>query len=344
MSPRVRVPSPLVPLLLGVLAVLPCEGAPARQTSPPEGLFRLGRQVLGFTNLFFTESIVDFKGSLYILDRSILVSEDGDGVSRRISIRGANEMGIDARGRIFLNDQKMRRVEAYDTAGKHLGGFSFEEGERALAVMPDGTILVNRPQKGALLSAYSAEGDLLRSFGALKSLKDGNPAADIDEPHFASAMNWVHMTPGESGTLYVSFDHLPIVQKYEVASGKLLWETQLESPHLAAIQDRFWHPKRVERNRTLTFINFFFPVLIDVAFDPASQVAYVLSNDGRILTLDRDGRWTGSFLDEALVTDPNLRRGNWSLSFAAGRLYLTPVIKQQWKIFEVALVPTRRGR
>lgn len=348
MMRRLRVLGCLM-LLCNGPAATPFEAAPPVPRRAREGLFRLGRQLLA-TNLGLARRVVEFNGRLYVLNvlnPSIMVSEDGDRISRRIPIRGASGMGIDARGRIYLNDYRMRRVETYDTTGQHLGGFSFGEGERELSVMPDGTVLLNRPQGGFLMSAYAPDGVLQHSFGALKSLKDGNPPPEIDGALFAPAMNKLHMAPGEGGSLYVSFDHLPIVQKYDVASGKLLWETRLESRHLASIQGFFWYPDRpTGRPPTMLKLDGFFPLLSAIAFDPRAQIVYVLSNSGRIFGLDRSGRWMRSYLDEALASNPKLGRPNLGLCFTGGRLLLVHAPKLEARIFEVevATTDTEKGR
>jgi hypothetical protein len=96
-------------------------------------------------------------------------------------------------------------------------------------------IYLGQPQKGALISAYSREGKLLRSFGTLKLYSDsyGEEFKDQNEK-FSNGINRVRLSVDKDGNILVSFMLIPLIQKY-TRNGHLIFEQRLEGPEIDAL-------------------------------------------------------------------------------------------------------------
>jgi hypothetical protein len=86
-----------------------------------------------------------------------------------------------------------------------------------------------------LISVYSSEGKLLRSFGKLKVYSDlhGDEFKDQNE-QFSSGVNRVRLTVDKDGNILASFMSIPLIQKY-TRNGQLIFEQRLEGPEIDAL-------------------------------------------------------------------------------------------------------------
>jgi hypothetical protein len=140
-------------------------------------------------------------------------------------------------GAIYVQDGGNERIQSFDLDGRYLGGFATTQ-FMGFAAGAGGEVYLGQPEKGNLITVYSRDGKVLRSFGELKTL------SGVYGPEYASqnelyrhAINRVRLTVEDDGSILVSFALAPILQKY-TRQGELLFERRLEGPGLARSRRR----------------------------------------------------------------------------------------------------------
>ena len=132
---------------------------------------------------------------------------------------------------IYVHDEGNHRIQVVDLNGKFINQFRIPY-IRGFTVNSKGEILVGQPENGKLVSVYSRDGKLLRSFGKLKSFSGvyGEPHKDKDAK-YRTAINRVALTTDARDFVYVTFVVAPIIQKY-TPEGELVFETRLRGPSI----------------------------------------------------------------------------------------------------------------
>lgn len=132
---------------------------------------------------------------------------------------------------IYVHDEGNHRIQVVDLNGKFINQFRIPY-IRGFTVNSKGEILVGQPENGKLVSVYSRDGRLLRSFGELKSFSGvyGEPHKDKDAK-YRTAINRVALTTDPQDFIYVTFVVAPIIQKY-TPEGELVFETRLRGPSI----------------------------------------------------------------------------------------------------------------
>lgn len=131
------------------------------------------------------------------------------------------------------------RVQMFFETGARLGGFSLAQSEaptvtlQGVVVSGVGSIeytgksvLISQPESGALITEYSVDGRLIRTFGELRAT---GQEADRDV-HIALNTGRIVANP-LGGFYYVFLGGVPLFRKYD-AQGKLVFERHIEGTEL----------------------------------------------------------------------------------------------------------------
>lgn len=210
-----------------------------RETSPPMRLVPVFQEAE--VKPVEPRRVLQHDGEYFILDYKtsrILVYDRAMKFARSIGSVGAGpgeffhpDDFVIRNGLIYVYDEGNHRIQVLDLGGKFISQFRLPY-TRGLAVNSKGEILVGQPEEGRLVSAYSKDGKLLRSFGELKSFSGvyGEQHKDKDTK-YQTAINRVALTVDSQDFVYVTFVVAPIIQKY-TPEGKLVFETRLRGPSI----------------------------------------------------------------------------------------------------------------
>lgn len=200
-----------------------------------------------FENMGLDVYDVDSHQGLYVVSErtrnSVLVIDGQSSVRKVIGGIGSGpgrlfrpgQLDVASDGVIYVQDGGNDRIQSFDFEGRFLGGFQTTQ-YMGFAAGAGGEVYLGQPERGALVTVYSREGRVLRSFGKTKRLSEvyGAEYAARDE-QFRDAINRVRLTVDEDGSILVSFALAPILQKY-TRQGELVFERQLEGPELDALK------------------------------------------------------------------------------------------------------------
>lgn len=173
--------------------------------------------------------------SVIVLNDRFEVQKEIGGIGSapdRLFRPGAIDVSDD--GIIYVQDGGNERIQSFSIDGTHLA--AFDTGQyMGFAAGTGGEIYLGQPENGALVSVYSREGKLLRSFGQLKLYSDlhGEPFKDQNE-EFSNGINRVRLSVDKDGNILVSFMLVPLIQKY-TRNGQLLFERRLEGPEIETL-------------------------------------------------------------------------------------------------------------
>jgi hypothetical protein len=173
--------------------------------------------------------------SVIVLNERFEIQKEIGGIGSapgRLFRPGAIDVSED--GTIYVQDGGNERIQSFSKDGTHLATFGTEQ-YMGFAAGTEDEIYLGQPQKGALISAYSREGKLLRSFGTLKLYSDsyGEEFKDQNEK-FSNGINRVRLSVDKDGNILVSFMLIPLIQKY-TRNGHLIFEQRLEGPEIDAL-------------------------------------------------------------------------------------------------------------
>ena len=185
------------------------------------------------------------KGLYYVSERrrhSVVVLNERFEIQREIGGIGSapgrlfrpGAVDVSENGIIYVQDGGNERIQSFSIDGTHLA--AFETGQyMGFAAGTQGEIYLGQPEKGALISVYSREGKLLRSFGKLKLRSDshGEEFKDQNE-QLTNSTNRVRLSVDKDGNILVSFMLIPLIQKY-TRNGQLLFEQRLEGPEIETL-------------------------------------------------------------------------------------------------------------
>ena len=173
--------------------------------------------------------------SVIVLNERFEIQKEIGGIGSapgRLFRPGAIDVSDD--GIIYVQDGGNERIQSFSIDGTHLAAFNTEQ-YMGFAAGTGGEIYLGQPEKGALISVYSREGKLLRSFGKLKLYSDlhGEEFKDQND-ELSNGANRVRLTVDKDGNILVSFMLFPLIQKY-TRNGQLLFEQRLEGPEIDAL-------------------------------------------------------------------------------------------------------------
>ncbi len=170
--------------------------------------------------------------SVVVLNERFEIQREIGGIGSapgRLFRPGAIDVSED--GIIYVQDGGNERIQSFSLDGTSLAAFGTEP-YMGFAAGTEGEIYLGQPEKGALISVYSREGKLLRSFGKLKLYSDlhGEEFKDQNE-QFSKGINRVRLSVDKDGNILVSFMLIPLIQKY-TRKGQLIFEQRLEGPEI----------------------------------------------------------------------------------------------------------------
>ena len=166
--------------------------------------------------------------SVLVLNERFEIQKEIGGIGSapgRLFRPGAIDVSED--GIIYVQDGGNERIQSFSTDGTHLAAFSTEQ-YMGFAAGTEGEIYLGQPEKGKLISVYSREGKLLRSFGKLKLYSDSHGEQN------SNSNNRVRLSVDMDGNILVSFMLIPLIQKY-TRNGQLIFEQALEGPEIDAL-------------------------------------------------------------------------------------------------------------
>lgn len=169
-------------------------------------------------------------------------------------------------GSFVVADAPLRRprVQLFTADGRRLGGFTLAEAEKPRLVLDSsvlnglasikyasGSLFVNQPESGALVSELGPYGTPIRSFGELR--RTGQEA----DRNIHLAMNVGLPLPDPTGGYYFVFlAGVPMFRKYD-AKGALVFERHVEGPevdqYLRTMPTR-WPTRRTEDGDVLPIV------------------------------------------------------------------------------------------
>jgi hypothetical protein len=189
--------------------------------------------------------VASHKGLYYVSERrrhSVIVLNERFEIQREIGGIGSapgrlfrpGAIDVSEDGIIYVQDGGNERIQSFRIDGTHLAAFATEQ-YMGFAAGTEGEIYLGQPEKGALISVYSREGKLLRSFGKLKLYSDlhGEEFKDENEK-FSNSINRVRLSVDKDGNILVSFMLIPLIQKYS-RNGQLIFEQRLEGPEIDTV-------------------------------------------------------------------------------------------------------------
>jgi len=216
----------------------PDDAPPQKETSPYTRIFQdLSLDVY---------DVASHNGLYYVSDRtrnSIVVVNERFEIQRLIGGIGSapgrlfrpGYIDISREGFIYVQDGGNERIQCFALDGTYLGGFATKP-YMGMAAGLNGELYLGQPENGALVSVYSRDGKLLRSFGKLKTYSEllGQELQNLDE-QYDRAANRVRLFVDRDGSTLVSFMLVPLIQKYS-PDGKLVFESRLEGPEIDTLR------------------------------------------------------------------------------------------------------------
>ena len=173
--------------------------------------------------------------SVIVLNERLEIQREIGGIGSapgRLFRPGAIDVSED--GIIYVQDGGNERIQSFSIDGTHLTAFS-TEAYMGFAAGTEGEIYLGQPEKGALISVYSRQGKLLRSFGKLKLYSDSHGEEFTDQNEkFSNSTNRVRLSVDKDGNILVSFMLIPLIQKY-TRKGQLIFEQRLEGPEIETL-------------------------------------------------------------------------------------------------------------
>jgi hypothetical protein len=191
-------------------------------------------------------------------------------------------------GAIYVQDGGNERIQSFDIEGRHLGGFDASP-YMGFAAGVGGEVYLGQPEKGSLVSVYSRDGKLLRSFGALKTFAEVYGANyEHKNETYRTAINRVRLTTDGDGHILVSFMLAPIIQKY-TRRGELVFEKRLEGPEIERLAETV---ASASGESYLMMSMDGFPervIALEATALPGGEIN-VLLTDGSVYVADAEGR------------------------------------------------------
>lgn len=267
-------------------------------------------------------------GDLFVLDNNnhrILAFRSGKFL-RQIGQIGQGEsdlyqpsaMCLDKKDRLYVVDQENNRVQIFEPDGRPYGRFRADTHTNAIAVNLNGEILINNPNKGGLITAYSPRGKEAETWGSLVPLSRGYPGRR-DADSMLVPLGRAYLLTDDSG-IYIVFQFMPLVQKYSV-SGDLLWETRLQGAPVEELVRTFWKepgakdPKSVRMFDRVQLTD----IITSAAIAENGNLLAVLA-DRTICVLSPQGEQI-----RLLTLDPPLSGPFYGVGQYEGRLYFAAV-------------------
>jgi hypothetical protein len=268
--------------------------APAAGGGPPT----LYRKLFGGLDVDVYD-VASYKGLYVVSDRtrnSLLVINDRSEIQKEIAGIGSapgrlfrpGYLDVASDGVIYVQDGGNERIQSFDLEGRYLGGFPTTS-YTGFAAGAGGEVFLGQPEKGKLVTVYSRDGKVLRSFGALKTFSEVyGPGQPGDDEKWRNAVNRVKLSVAPDGGVLVSFMMAPFIQKY-TRDGRLVFESRLEGPEIDRLTQM---ALTTEGGGNLTMSVDGFPehvMALEAVSLPGGEIDVALT-DGSVYVADAEGR------------------------------------------------------
>ena len=288
--------------VLNVSMVKPPEGAAPPAETAKDADAAGGRAETfqrAFANLNLDVYDVDSHKNLYVVSErsrnSVLVINERSEIQKVISGIGSEpgrlfrpgHLDVASDGVVYVQDGGNERVQSFDLEGRYLGGFATTQ-YMGFAAGAGGEVYLGQPEKGALVTVYSRDGKVLRSFGKPKTMSEVYGAEYAgDNEVYRNAINRVRLTTEDDGSILVSFALAPLLQKYS-REGNLIFERRLEGPEI----DRLTRGILNDTGGNLVMSIDGFPerIMSLEAVSVSGGEINVILTDGSVYVADREGR------------------------------------------------------
>ncbi len=277
----------------------------------------------------FPSSIVrSAAGDLFLLDNNnhrILAFREGRFL-RQIGQIGQTDgdlhqpsaLGIDSSNRLYVVDQENSRIQVFQGDGAPYGRFPADTHTNTIAISSSGEILINNPNKKALITVYSRRGREVRTSGQLVPLSRGFPGRPDDEKMLVP-LGRAYLSVDASG-IYVTFQFMPLVQKY-TEKGGFLWEARLTGEAVNDLVRTFWKEPGSKRPKSSrAFDGLSLPDIVTAATIAANGNLLAVLADRTICVLSPDGAQL-----RQLRLDPPRSGPFYGIGEHQGTLYFTDV-------------------
>lgn len=188
-------------------------------------------------------------GELYVLDslnNRVLVVDSSGNILRHIGVVGQEpgnlyqpaDIAFGSGGDLYVLDSGNSRVQILSHKGHAISQFRIGTTSDSLGVLSNGDILLNTPRDGSIITVFSPEGKVRRQFGHLPEISDGYPE-HFNRPEWNIALGRAHLVVTNDDSVYILYDFLPLIQKYEM-SGRLMWTLRLSGEPIDELSKSFW--------------------------------------------------------------------------------------------------------
>lgn len=219
------------------------------------------------------------------LNKEREIGRIGSGPGRLIH---PSDISVSRDGTIYVVDSGNDRIQSFTTDGQYTSEFRTTLFE-GFGVDSRDEVHLNQPEKGSLVTVYSASGKQLRSFGKLKNFSEVyGRQFDSKNESYRIAMNRVRLFIDAEDNIYVTFMLAPILQKYK-PDGSLLFERRLEGPEIDNLT------RILVTDTPDKYISFGYDgldarvIVLDPVVDPRSGRIYVILADSSVYVADQNG-------------------------------------------------------
>jgi len=233
----------------------------------------------------------DYTNRLFICDPSghILhtVGSIGDGPGQ---FYRPSAMVITSRS-IVVFDKGNRRIEVLSLDGAFQRDFAVHGDIFSMAAGDDGRVYVNDPSSGSLITVLSADGKIMKSFGALSSVSSLYRTSDRSrDDQFRLQANRVRLAVDKSEHIYATFLIVPVIREYST-DGSLVQEVAISGETARRLADTFWHGAKEARIVSGVIDGKQVPFLIKgISVDPATHHLLVLTAFSTVFIFEADCR------------------------------------------------------
>ena len=250
-----------------------------------------GYDVYDLTSYRDNYILSDFRNNrLVVLDKNMnmkrVIGKIGSGPGR---VTHPGEVGVSSDGTIYVVDSGNKRIEKFSIGGEYIGEFKYHRLFEGFAVSGAGEVYLGHPETGSLVTVYSSNGKVMRSFGKLKQFSEvyGDKLASKNHT-FKNAINRVRFSVDNDGYIYLTFRLAPLLQKYS-PDGSLIFEHRLEGAEIENLT------RVVTTDTSDKYISSVIDgieehiILLDPIFDSRTNQIHILLADGSSYITNRKG-------------------------------------------------------
>jgi hypothetical protein len=249
--------------------------------------------------------------------RILVIGEDGD-LIRHIGQIGQDKGALfspqglvcDFQGNMHVIDNGNHRIQTFTPEGGVVREFPITSTSESVAMSRSGITYVNMPRHGNIVSIYEWSGKLLGHFGELVNRSEGYPLLK-DDYGMKVSLSRGYLAVGSNNDIYVTFQFVPIVRKYD-PSGHLLWQVHLQENMIERFGKSMWDYVNNSSGKLVKNLDGiqFSPLITGSYLDSTDNLKLFLG-DSSILTITSDGKQGPLLKPEQVDILPFLSATEW---------------------------------